>query len=63
MIIVMDEPRASIYGGVVAAPVFKRVAERWIGTLPAVAEQLIPGDPHLDIIPPVSPAAGAHGKP
>ncbi len=56
MVIVMDEPRASIYGGVVAAPVFKRVAERWIGTLPAVAEQLIPGDPHLDIIPPVPPA-------
>ncbi len=49
MIVVMDEPRTSIYGGVVSAPVFKRVAERWIGTLPQVAEQLIAGDPELDL--------------
>jgi cell division protein FtsI (penicillin-binding protein 3) len=34
MIIVMDEPRKSPYGGVVAAPVFRRVAERWINTMP-----------------------------
>ena len=34
MIVVLDEPRTSIYGGAVSAPIFKRVAERWIGTLP-----------------------------
>ncbi len=32
MIVVLDEPRTSIYGGQVAAPVFKRIAERWIAT-------------------------------
>ena len=44
MIVVMDEPKTSIYGGSVSAPVFKRVAERWIGTFPAVAERLAPVD-------------------
>lgn len=32
MIVVLDEPRTSIYGGQVAAPIFKRIAERWIAT-------------------------------
>ncbi|NND70920.1 MAG: PASTA domain-containing protein [Rhodothermales bacterium] len=34
MIVVMDEPALSPYGGVVAAPVFRRVAERWLNTMP-----------------------------
>lgn len=49
MIVVLDEPKTSIYGGSVAAPVFKRVAERWIGTFPAVAERLAPVDALPDI--------------
>ena len=32
MIVVLDEPRTSIYGGQVAAPIFRRIAERWIAT-------------------------------
>ncbi len=44
MIVVMDSPKTSIYGGMVSAPVFKRVAERWIGTFPRIAERLAPVD-------------------
>jgi len=29
MIVVLDEPQTSIYGGLVAAPIFRRIAERW----------------------------------
>ena len=50
MIVVMDEPRTSIYGGVVSAPVFRRVAERWIGTLPEVAQRLIAEDLRLEMV-------------
>ncbi|NNE35278.1 MAG: PASTA domain-containing protein [Rhodothermales bacterium] len=34
LIVVMDEPETSSYGGVVSAPVFQRIAQRWIPTLP-----------------------------
>lgn len=51
MIVVMDEPEKSAYGGVVAAPVFRRIAERWIGTFPEVARRVAPVDP----LPPVAP--------
>ena len=37
MIVVMDEPKSSIYGGSVSAPVFRRTAIRWLATLPALA--------------------------
>ncbi len=40
MIIVMDEPKLSIFGGRVSAPVFRKIAERWIGTFPDLAEEL-----------------------
>ncbi len=40
MIVVLDEPKTSGYGGVSAAPIFKRIAERWIATLPQVAARL-----------------------
>lgn len=36
MVVIMDEPEASEYGGAVAAPVFRRVAERWINTMPGL---------------------------
>ncbi len=42
MVVVMDEPRRSIYGGTVSAPVFRRVAERWVGTFPSLALRLAP---------------------
>ncbi|SHK31115.1 cell division protein FtsI (penicillin-binding protein 3) [Rhodothermus profundi] len=42
LIVVLDEPRRSIYGGQVAAPVFRRIAERWIGTFPKIAERIAP---------------------
>lgn len=35
MIVVLDEPRTSIYGGRVSAPIFRRIAERWTATFPA----------------------------
>ena len=51
MIVVMDEPETSAYGGVVAAPVFQRTAQRWIGTFPDVARRVAPVEP----LPPTSP--------
>ncbi len=42
LIVVMDEPKAGIYGGSVAAPVFQRVAQRWIGTFPRIAGRMAP---------------------
>ncbi len=42
MIVVLDEPKTSIYGGSVAAPVFRRVAQRWMGTFPEIAERINP---------------------
>jgi len=44
MIVIMDEPRSSIYGGSVSAPVFKRTTERWMGTLPSLADRFTTGD-------------------
>ncbi len=44
MIVIMDEPKSSIYGGSVSAPVFQRTTERWMGTLPAPALQFEPAD-------------------
>lgn len=33
LIVVMDEPKISTYGGVVSAPVFQRIAQRWMSTM------------------------------
>ena len=44
MVVVMDEPKSSIYGGSVSAPVFQRVAKRWIGTFPKIAARMAPPD-------------------
>ncbi len=35
MIVILDEPQTSIYGGRVSAPIFRRIAERWTATFPA----------------------------
>ena len=45
MIVVMDEPETSIYGGVVSAPVFQRVATRWMSTFPDVQQRLANAEP------------------
>ncbi len=52
MIVVMDEPRTSGYGGVVSAPVFSRIASRWLATLPEVADRVAP----RETLPAPSPA-------
>lgn len=36
--IVMDEPELSMYGGVVAAPIFRKVTERWMARMPEMAQ-------------------------
>lgn len=51
MIVVMDEPRASGYGGVVSAPVFSRIATRWLATLPQVADRVAPREELSDPAP------------
>ncbi|MDA0683103.1 MAG: penicillin-binding transpeptidase domain-containing protein [Bacteroidetes bacterium] len=44
--IVMDEPGKSMYGGIVAAPVFQRVTERWMARMPQLAEYVqMDGEP------------------
>lgn len=45
LIVVLDEPTQSGYGGMVAAPIFKRIVERWVGTFPKIAERLSPVAP------------------
>ncbi|MCY4158578.1 MAG: penicillin-binding transpeptidase domain-containing protein [Bacteroidetes bacterium] len=34
MVVVLDEPQTSIYGGRVSAPIFRRIVERWAVTFP-----------------------------
>lgn len=42
LIVVLDEPETSIYGGAVAAPIFQRIARRWARTFPKVARRIAP---------------------
>jgi cell division protein FtsI (penicillin-binding protein 3) len=56
MLVLMDEPSSSIYGGSVAAPVFHEIATRWMPTLehlPEVADSLgtEPATPALTRMP------------
>lgn len=53
MLVVLDEPRSSGYGGAAAAPIFQRIASRWVGTLPEVAQRMAPADtiPNLETRP------------
>ncbi len=40
LLIVLGAPQTSMYGGAVAAPVFRRVARRWAGTFPTVVDRM-----------------------
>lgn len=51
MLVILDEPTSSGYGGAAAAPIFQRIASRWVGTLPDVARRMAP----TDSIPPPGP--------
>jgi cell division protein FtsI (penicillin-binding protein 3) len=44
MLVMLDAPTTSGYGGVVAAPIFRRIAERWVGTFPEIAARMAPPD-------------------
>jgi len=41
LLVIVGEPKTSIYGGAVAAPIFRRVAERWVSSLPEVVDRLV----------------------
>ncbi len=45
LIVVVDEPSEGIYGGHISAPIFQRVAQRWVGTFPQIAARLAPVEP------------------
>jgi cell division protein FtsI (penicillin-binding protein 3) len=40
VLVIIGEPETSIYGGQVAAPVFRRIARRWADTFPRVTDRL-----------------------
>jgi cell division protein FtsI (penicillin-binding protein 3) len=40
LLVIVGEPKTSIYGGAVAAPIFRRVTRRWAGTFPAVVDRM-----------------------
>jgi cell division protein FtsI (penicillin-binding protein 3) len=40
LLVIVGNPETSIYGGAVAAPIFRRVARRWAGTFPAVVDRM-----------------------
>ncbi len=61
LIVVMDEPNTSGYGGIVAAPVFQAIARRWIGTFPQLAARVAPS-PELPEHP-AQPVPGVVGRP
>lgn len=44
MLVMLDEPRHGGYGGTASAPIFQRIASRWIGTLPEVGQRMAPED-------------------
>lgn len=62
MIVIMDEPSSSIYGGAVSAPVFRSIAERWLSSFPEMAARMpgrlvvavpdsLPGTPDVRAMP------------
>lgn len=63
MIVVLDEPRTSIYGGQVAAPIFKRIAERWIATFAAPVSLTPSRDPPRPLSKLVQQAWAQQGTP
>ncbi len=63
MIVVLDEPKTATFGGTASAPIFQRIASRWIGTFPKLAERLAPTAPlparAPDVVPSVVGRPGA----
>jgi cell division protein FtsI (penicillin-binding protein 3) len=45
LLVLLDSPVNGYYGGTVSAPIFGRVARRWIGTFPLVAQRVAPSAP------------------
>lgn len=41
LLVLVGAPRNGMYGGDVAAPIFNRIARRWLTTLPGVSERLM----------------------
>ena len=41
LLVIVGEPESSIYGGAVAAPIFRRIAERWVSSLPQVVDRMV----------------------
>jgi len=41
LLVIVGEPETSIYGGSVAAPIFRRIAERWVSSLPQVVDRMV----------------------
>ncbi|HEY5563948.1 MAG TPA: penicillin-binding transpeptidase domain-containing protein, partial [Rhodothermia bacterium] len=48
LVIVLDEPEKSAYGGIVAAPIFASIARRWMATMPTIAPSTGPADSLTD---------------
>lgn len=68
ILVVLDEPRPEHYGGTVAAPVFREVAEstlRYLGVAPSIPSRTIGVDPPLlaAISQPANPAGPASAVP
>jgi cell division protein FtsI (penicillin-binding protein 3) len=45
LLVVLGNPEAGLYGGDVAAPVFRRAARRWAGTFPEVVDRMTQDPP------------------
>jgi cell division protein FtsI (penicillin-binding protein 3) len=41
VLVIIGEPQTSIYGGAVAAPVFRRITERWVSSFPEVVDRIV----------------------
>ena len=41
LLVIIGEPQTSIYGGAVAAPVFRRIAQRWVSSFPEVVDRIV----------------------
>ncbi|WP_028566839.1 penicillin-binding protein [Salisaeta longa] len=61
LLVLIGSPQTSMYGGQVAAPIFRRIAERWLSTFPTVMHQVvaegIPADSIIQQEPHLSPPA------
>jgi len=58
LLVIVGEPQTSIYGGEVAAPIFQRIARRWVSTLPDVVDHI-----HATADTSRSAALGPTGRP